>query len=106
MFSDPSRYELESKGYAIKLDYINQGKEAKRSQQDKAGVLKAEQAEAEAVKAEREKEKELAEAPEKEALEIYRQVEQENMKQKEENERVKRETEASQVSFSEISYPE
>lgn len=93
------RYELESQGYAVKLDYINKGKQAKLSQQERTMALKAELIEAEALRSEKENEKREAEEPERQALDKYRQLEQEGLKQKEESERSKREAEASQVLF-------
>ncbi len=91
------RYELESQGYAIKLEYINKGRQAKLSQQERNMALKAEQVEAEALRAEKEREKHEAEEPERQALDKYRQIEQEAVKEKEEIERSKQETEASKV---------
>nr|CAH0098543.1 unnamed protein product [Daphnia galeata] len=91
------KYELESQGYAIKLEYINKGRQAKLSQQERNMALKAEQVEAEALRAEKEREKHEAEEPEKQALDKYRQIEQEAMKEKEEIERSKQETEASKA---------
>ena len=97
------RYELESQGYAIKLEYINKGRQAKLSQQERNMALKAEQVEAEALRAEKEREKHEAEEPERQALDKYRQIEQEAMKEKEEIERSKQETEASKVMPHQIS---
>lgn len=93
------RYELENQGYAIKLDYINKGRQAKLSQQERALALKAEQVEAEALRAEKEREKQEAEEPEKQALDKYRQIELEQAKEKEEGERSERTKEASQVNL-------
>jgi len=91
------RFELESKGYQVKLDYINQGKTAKLAHQDRLVALKAEQVEAEAVKAEREQAKKEAEDAEQLALEQYRITEQDNLSQKQEAEHQKREAEALQA---------
>lgn len=95
------RFELESQGYAAKLQYINQGKQAKVGQEERAQALKAEQVEAEALRAEKEREKKEAEEPEKLALEKYqdKEVHEEEVKEPEEDpERVKREAEATQAS--------
>ena len=95
------RYELENQGYAAKLQYINQGKQAKLAQQEKAVALKAEQVEAEALKAEKEREKKEMEEPERLALDKYQQKEvPEEVKEPEpeaDPERTKREAEATQV---------
>jgi len=92
-----NRYELESQGYAIKLDYINKGQQAKQAQQERAQALKAEQVEAEALRAEKEKQKQEAEEPEKQALDKYRVEETEALKEKEDADVAKAEDGAEQV---------
>lgn len=91
------KYELETQGYSIKIEYIKQGQLAKSAHQEKMIALKAEQVEVEALKAEKEKEKQEAEEPERSALEQYRIAEQENIQLKQAEEQKKRETEASEV---------
>ena len=91
------RYELETKGYSIKMEYINQGKAAKAVHEEKLVALKAELVEVEALKAEKERQKKEAEEPEQAALEKYRLSEQENVQHKEEEVHNKQETEASDV---------
>ena len=95
---------MENQGYAAKLQYINQGKQAKMAQQERAVALKAEQVEAEALRAEKEREKKEIEEPERLALENYQQKEvQEEVKDpepEEDSERTKREAEATQVCLS------
>merc|ERR1712071_413345 len=77
------KYELETKGYSIKMEYINQGKAAKAVHEEKLVALKAELVEVEALKAEKERQKKEAEEPEQAALEKYRLSEQENVQHKE-----------------------
>jgi len=89
------KYELETKGYSIKMEYINQGKAAKAVHEEKLVALKAELVEVEALKAEKERQKKEAEEPEQAALEKYRLSEQENVQHKEEEVHNKQETEAS-----------
>ena len=72
---------MESRGYAVKLEYINRGKQAKLSQQERALALKAEQVEAEALRSEKERQKQEAEAPEKQALNHYKQQQQQENEQ-------------------------
>ena len=91
------RYELETKGYSIKMEYIKEGKLAKSAHVEKLVALKAEQVEVEALKAEKEKEKHEAEEPERLALEQYRLAGQENIQQKQTEQLEKHETEAYSV---------
>jgi len=91
------RYELENQGYQAKLEYINQGKTAKVAHQEKLVALKAEQVEAEALKAEKEANKKEIEQAERQALDKYRQVEQDSLLKKEETQRQKREAEGLQA---------
>jgi hypothetical protein len=60
-------------------------------------ALKAEQVEAEALKAEKEANKKEIEQAERQALDKYRQVEQDSLLKKEETQRQKREAEGLQV---------
>ena len=71
--------------------------EAKRLQGEKVVELQEKEArklELEVVKEQKEKEKEVAETPEKEALEFYKKVEEEEQKRKDEQEQESRDQEA------------
>ena len=69
---------MESKGYQVKLVYINQVKTAKLAHQDSLLAQKAER---------REQAKEEAEGAEQQALDQYRITEQNNLSQKQETEK-------------------
>ncbi|KAK2718699.1 hypothetical protein QYM36_005881 [Artemia franciscana] len=88
------KHDIQQRGYQLKLQYSEQGKQSRKEKQEKFEILQRERSEIEAVKLEREALKEAAEIPEKEALEKHRAMEEEIRSQRQASEKQKRDEEA------------
>ncbi|CAG7818739.1 unnamed protein product [Allacma fusca] len=84
-------------GYQKRIEMSQQGKDSRRSKEEERSKLEVDLQQAESQKEDKQRVKEEVEAPEKEALEKHRQLEEEKRRKEDEEEKSKSEAEAENI---------